>query len=58
MGLLASDFLSQGIVAWVLFAHWDFAFREVTDEQVSFPVVLSLQSQADCLGETVVELIL
>lgn len=49
MGLLASDFLSQGIVAWVLFTHWDFAFREVADEQVSFPVVLSLQSHTDCV---------
>lgn len=42
----------------MLFNHWDFAFREVADEQVSFPVVFNLQSHADCLGESVVELIL
>lgn len=38
-------------------AHWDFAFREVADEQMSFPVVPILQSHADCLGESVVDFI-
>lgn len=48
--LLVSDwFITRDLAQ--LFCHQSYAFREVTDDQVSFPVVRSLQSHAGCLDD-------